>query len=132
MTRPLANCCPKRHHSPRLVAGTGWTCPDCEANKQAHPLAAALAERDAGMARATAAHPDEASRVAAAIRKLAATGRPFSANDARAIHGVKGGVVGATFTALKTEGVIKPCGDEVSTDKGTHGHRIFRWIGATS
>lgn len=132
MTRPLATCCTIRHHSPRLVAGTGWTCPDCESNKPAHPLAAALAARDAGMARATSAHPDEASRVAAAIRQLAAQGRPFSANDARAIHGVRGGVVGATFTALRKEGVIKPVGDEVSTDKGTHGHRIYRWIGAAA
>lgn len=135
MTRPLTTCCPDTSHSPKLVAGTGWTCPDCDQGRQPSPLArihAAIAERDAGMARATSAHPDEASRVAAAIRQLAAQGRPFSANDAREIHGVKGGVVGATFTALRKEGVIKPVGDEISTDKGTHGHRIYRWIGAAA
>lgn len=126
---PLATCCPNASHSPRLVAGVGWQCKDCDENKPAHPLAAAMAARDAGMARATAAHPDEASRVAAAIRRLAATGRPFSANDARQLHGVRGGVVGATFNALRAEGLIEPVGSETSTDKGTHGKSVARWIG---
>jgi hypothetical protein len=26
--------------------------------------------------------------------------------------------------------VIQPCGDEVSTDPGTHGHRLFLWRAA--
>lgn len=117
--------CPNRAHSPRLAAGR-WSCPDCVAGTQPSPLAAAIAARDEALSRTSAANPDEAARVAAAIRKLAATGRPFSANDARHLHGVKGGVVGATFTALRKEGVIKPVGDEVSTDVGTHGHRIFK------
>lgn len=84
------------------------------------------------MARAAAAHPNDASKVAAAIRQLAATGRPFSANDARALHGVRGGVVGATFNALKAEGLIKPVGAETSTDKGTHGKTVARWIGVAA
>lgn len=88
-----------------------------------------LRAKDAGQARAVAAHPEERQAVEAAVRKLAATGKPFSANDARAIHGVKGGVVGATFAALRKEGVIRACGDATSTDAGTHGHRIFLWIG---
>lgn len=83
-----------------------------------------------GQAIATAAHPTDRAKVEAAIKQLAATGRPFSANDARAIHGVKGGVVGATFTALRQAGVIRSVGDETSTDAGTHGHRIYQWIGA--
>lgn len=83
----------------------------------------------AGQSIATAAHPADRAKVEAAVRQLAATGRPFSANDCRAIHGVTGGVVGATFTALRKEGVIRAVGDETSTDAGTHGHRIFRWIG---
>lgn len=91
---------------------------------------AGLALKERGQSIATAAHPDDRARVEAAVRELAASGRPFSANDARAIHGVKGGVVGATFTALRKEGVIAPCGDETSSDPGTHGHRIFLWIGA--
>lgn len=82
-----------------------------------------------GQSIASSAHPDDRAKVEAAIRQLAATGRPFSANDARAIHGVKGGVVGAAFTAMNKAGVIEPCGDETSTDPGTHGHRIFLWRG---
>ncbi len=85
-----------------------------------------------GQAIATAAHPADRAKVEAAIRQLAAKGQPFSANDARAIHGVRGGVVGATFSALRSEGVIRPCGDEVSTDPGTHGHRLFRWVGVAA
>lgn len=127
MTTP----CPDRAHSPRLRSGQ-WSCPDCEAGTQPSPLTAAIAARDEGMARATAAHPDERARVEAAVRQLAATGRPFSANDARAIHGVKGGVVGAVFNALQTEGVIAVVGAERSDKTNTHGHRINRWIGATA
>lgn len=91
-----------------------------------------LKEKATGQARATAAHSEERVKVDAAILQLAKTGRPFSANDARAIHGVKGGVVGAAFTAANKAGLIRPCGDETSTDKGTHGHRIFRWIGSAA
>lgn len=100
-----------------------------------HPALCAcpgLAAKAEGQSAALAAHPDDRAKVEAAIRQLAATGRPFSANDARTLHGVRGGVVGATFTALRTEGVIRACGDETSTDKGTHGHRIFRWIGVAA
>jgi hypothetical protein len=79
------------------------------------------------MARATSAHPDERARVEAAIRKLAASGREFSANAARAIHGVRGPVVGATFNALRAEGLIEPVGAETSTDRGTHGKTVARW-----
>ena len=103
--------------------------------KTQHPQlcpCAGLAAKDRGQAVASAAHPDERSRVEAAIRQLAATGKPFSANDARALHGVKGGVVGAAFTALRKEGVIQACGDETSTDEGTHGHRIYRWVGVAA
>jgi hypothetical protein len=88
-----------------------------------------VAFKFAGQAKATAAHPSEAAAVEAAIRQLAATRRPFSANDARQIHGVKGGVVGATFTRLRKAGVIEACGDETSSEPGTHGHRIFLWRG---
>jgi len=83
-----------------------------------------------GQARANAAHPDERAKVEAAIRQLAATGNPFSANDARKIHGVKGGVVGGVFSALHTEGVIKPCGMDKSNSGPTHGHHIFLWEAA--
>lgn len=93
---------------------------------------AGLKAKARGQSIATAAHPDDRSRVEAAVRQLAARGKPFSANEARLIHGVRGGVVGATFTALKNEGVIRACGDETSTDAGTHGHRIYRWEGTAA
>lgn len=91
--------------------------------------ACGLAAKSAGQARAAAAHPDERARVEAAVRQLAATRKPFSANDARLIHGVKGGVVGSVFGALSKAHVIKPCGDETSNARSTNGHRIFLWIG---
>lgn len=91
-----------------------------------------VALKFAGQSIASAAHPGDRAAVDAAIRELAATRRPFSANDARALHGVKGGVVGAAFTAAHKAGLIRPCGDETSTDAGTHGHRLFRWTGAAA
>lgn len=103
--------------------------------KTQHPAlcsCAGLQAKAKGQSIATAAHPDDAAKVESAIRHLASTGRPFSANEARLLHGVKGGVVGATFTALRTRGLIKPVGDVTSTDEGTHGHRIFQWIGVAA
>ena len=88
--------------------------------------------RDRAQAAASAAHPDERAAVDAAIRQLAATGRPFSANDARTLHGVRGGVVGAAFTAARKAGLIAPCGDETSSDPGTHGHRVYQWRGVAA
>jgi len=84
----------------------------------------------AGQSIASAAHPDERAKVDAAIRQLAATGRPFSANDARQIHGVVGGVVGAAFTAARKAGLIRRIGREPSSAKSTHGHEISQWISA--
>lgn len=91
-----------------------------------------LALKAQGQAAALAAHPTERARVEAAIRQLAATGKAFSANDARALHGATGGVVGATFTALRKEGVIRAVGDETSSKGSTHGHRIFQWQGVAA
>lgn len=90
-----------------------------------------VAFKFAGQARAAAAHPNEGARVETAVRQLAATGKPFSANQARALHGQKGGVVGATFTSLRKEGVIRPVGDETSGGASAHGHRIYRWVGVS-
>ncbi len=91
-----------------------------------------LALKSAGQSIASAAHPDERARVDAAIRQLAATGRPFSANDCRALHGVKGGVVGAAFTAARKAGLIRACGDDLSSSEATHGHRIYKWVGVAA
>lgn len=92
----------------------------------------AVAAKAEGQSRARVAHPTEAARVEAAIRQLAATGRPFSANDARALHGCKGGVVGATFTAMRTKGVIRLVGSEASSKQNTHAHHVGRWIGVAA
>ena len=85
-----------------------------------------------GMARASAAHPTERAKVEAAIRQLARTGRPFSANEARKIHGVSGGVVGAAFNAMREAGVITAIGGTASSKGNTHGHRIALWQGVAA
>lgn len=117
---------------PDRCSGCGHHVPTQGHGGECAPVAPGLALKAHGQAVASNAHPADRAKVEAAVRQLAATGRPFSANDARAIHGVKGGVVGAVFTALKNEGVIRACGDEVSTDAGTHGHRLYLWVGTAS
>lgn len=108
-------------------------CSSCGRHPKAQGcICAGLRAKERGQAIAAAAHPDERARVDAAIRELAATGRPFSANDARAIHGCKGGVVGAAFTAARKAGLIEPCGDDTSSSESTHGHRIFKWVGVAA
>lgn len=129
MTTP----CPHRSHSPRFDSKR-WSCEDCTAGVRQSDMAAAIsrAKESAarGMSVALTAHTADAARVAAAIRRLAASGRPFSANDARTLHGVRGGVVGATFNALRAEGLIRPVGSETSTDRGTHGKSVALWEAA--
>lgn len=87
------------------------------------------AAKSRGMSVALAAHPDDRAKVEAAVRQLAATGRPFSANDARAVHGVTGGVVGAVFSSLASAGVIRSIGYEKSTKASTHAHPVATWVG---
>lgn len=89
-------------------------------------------DKDRGQALATAAHPNDGARVDAAIRQLAATGREFSSNEARQIHGVAGPVVGARFTAARKAGVIRAVGFTTSTEPGTHAHPVRTWVGATT
>ncbi|WP_051549272.1 hypothetical protein [Nocardioides sp. URHA0032] len=108
-------------------------CPGCGYHPRTQGCACAGERlKFSGQAITTAAHPDDRAKVEAAIRQLAATGRPFSANDARSLHGVVGGVVGATFTAMRKAGVIKSCGDDDSTGESAHGHRIYRWVSASA
>lgn len=83
-----------------------------------------------GQAIASAAHPGDRARVEAAIRTLAATGRPFSSNDARPLHNVAGPVVGAAFTAAAKAGLIRRIGYVASTEPGTHGHPVAEWVAA--
>jgi hypothetical protein len=85
-----------------------------------------------GQAIAAAAHPDERAAVDAAIRQLAARGRPFSSNDARPLHNVTGPVVGAAFSAAAKAGLIVRVGYEPSTDPGTHAHPVATWRGVAA
>jgi hypothetical protein len=85
-----------------------------------------------GMARATAAHPDERAAVDAAIAEAARSGQPFSANSIRHLHNVAGPVVGAAFQAAAKAGLIRKLGYEPSTDPGTHGHPVATWRGSAA
>lgn len=117
---------------PEWLANRPDRCPAGYAAEQ-HPhlcVCPGLAAKARGQAATTAAHPDERALVEAAIRAAAATGRPFSANSIRSAHGVRGPVVGATFTALRQAGVIRPRGDVTSTGASANGHRIFEWEAA--
>lgn len=82
-----------------------------------------------GQSITTAAHPADRAKVEAAIRQLAASGRPFSSNDARPLHNVTGPVVGAAFSAAAKAGLIKRVGYVSSTEPGTHAHPVAEWIG---
>lgn len=103
-------------------------CTDCERKD----LDRAIRLRDRGQSIASAAHPDERAKVDAAIRKLAATGREFSANECRGLHNVAGPVVGAAFTAARKAGVIRAVGFTTSTDPGTHAHPVRVWQGVAA
>jgi hypothetical protein len=91
---------------------------------------AGLAAKAKGQAIVSAAHPDDRSKVEAAIRTLAATGKPFSSNDCRPLHGVSGPVVGAAFTAAAKAGLIRRIGYVASTEPGTHAHPVAEWVAA--
>lgn len=88
--------------------------------------------KSAGQSIATNAHPDEHSAVMAAIKSLAASGRVFSSNDARPLHGVSGPIVGAAFTAARKAGLIEAVGFTTSTEPGTHAHPVRTWRGVNT
>ena len=101
------------------------TCVECERK--------ALARKDAVLTAVNAAAPaDVKARIDAAILKLAATGRPFSANDCRSLFpDVKGAVIGGRFNALGHAGRIRKTGDRVPSTLGnTNGHEIHVWRAA--
>lgn len=129
MTVPLSNTrcrrCRQLIAEAALVNESGdvcEVCPSCESVALGLQLAAE------GMAAASVAHPDDAARVMAAIKRLAATGREFSANDSRPLHGVTGGVVGAQFTAAIKANIIRPVGSEPGS-VSAHGKPIYRYVG---
>ena len=89
-------------------------------------------EKVRGQAIATNAHQSDAAKVDAAIRQLAATGREFSSNEARGLHGVVGPVVGARFTAARKAGLIRSVGFTESTSESTHAHPVRTWVGVAA
>jgi hypothetical protein len=96
---------------------------------------AGISARNTILPAVSAAHPDESARLESAIRRLAASGREFSANapELRVIvENVPGPVVGSTFGRLSRAGVIKKVGYETSNLPSTKGHDIKRWKGAAA
>lgn len=77
---------------------------------------------------------DVKDRVDAAIRRMAATREPFSANDLRVeLEGVAGPVVGGRFNAAARAGLIRDTRERVPSNlASTHGHEVRVWIGVTS
>ena len=93
----------------------------------------AAARKTSGIAATNGATPiDVKARIDAAIRKWAASGREFSANDLRHEFGVTGPVVGGRFNAAARAGLIRDTGRRVPSTKGsTNGHEVRVWIGLT-
>lgn len=89
------------------------------------------AAKESGIAAANSASADVKTRIDSAIRRLASSGREFSANDLRAdLVDVPGPTVGGRFNALARAGVIAPTGNRVPSNLGsTHGHELKCWIG---
>lgn len=97
-------------------------------------IAEACALRDAGMAQAEDNASDwDINLYDQAIRYMAQTGQPFSANDIRPL--LPGdincrGLAGARFSAAYTRQEIRPVGERSSLKPNTHNKRINVWIGA--
>ncbi len=100
------------------------------------PLELARALRDAGTEAASNSAPVEwRETVDAAIRSLAGLGRPFTADDVRAL-GIgdppSPKAWGARMLAASKGGVIRRVGYRPSTRASVHGHPIAVWVGAQS
>jgi hypothetical protein len=115
-------------------------CPGCGFHiaTQGCPCAGITA-RNTILPAVSAAHPDESARLESAIRRLAASGREFSANAPELrllIAGIpaasRSGVVGSAFGRLSRAGVIKKVGIETSNLPSTKGHDIKKWRGAAA
>jgi hypothetical protein len=100
---------------------------------RSHLSGAAL--RDQGAARASSAQPDEwRAAVDAEIRRLAATGEAFTADDVSRATGDSPtgspGAMGARFLAASKRGEIVNVGYEKSQRQSVHAHPIAQWRGA--
>jgi hypothetical protein len=111
-------------------------CPGCGFHVATQGCACAgITARNTILPAVSAAHPDESARLESAIRRLAASGREFSANapELRVIvENVPGPVVGSTFGRLSRAGVIRKVGYETSNLPSTKGHDIKKWRGAAA
>lgn len=93
--------------------------------------AEAVAERDRVLAEVEVAKRRVINAGLEVLRRWAAKGRPFSANDVRAelrTVGVESASMGALFNAAKKAKIIRSVGREQSTDIGTHGKDVTRYI----
>lgn len=93
--------------------------------------------RDEGIARADAAQPDEwKTAVDRQIARLAATGRPFTADDVSTVVGDSPtgsqGAMGARFMAASRRGVIQRIGYVPSGRASVHAHPVAQWKGAAA
>lgn len=89
-------------------------------------------EKAAGIARVeAAADPDLRAMVDEEIRRAAASGRVFSANDFRAqLPDDVGPLMGARFNAAAKAGLIVHVGFTPSTKASTNAHRVMTWRAA--
>ena len=100
----------------------------------AEQIAAAVAERDKGMALAELSDLTGWNRslIDQGIDYFAATRRPFSANDLRELlpSDVPPALIGNRFQyASRYRKVIRFAGSVTSTKKNTHAKPVARWVG---
>jgi hypothetical protein len=101
-------------------------------NQHGAATADALGERDRVLAEVELAHRDAIDAGMEVLRRWAATGQPFSANNVRGelrAAGVRAESGGALFNAAIKARLIKRVGAETSTDLGTHAKPVNRYIG---
>lgn len=130
MTTPCRN----RTHSPTLAGGR-WSCAMCETAPVELPQSHVAQVKARTLAAVNDAAPDDIkARIDAAILRLAATGREFSANDCRhEFPGVNTAVIGGRFSALGFAKRIRKTGQKVPSTLGnTHGHEIHVWVGTAA
>lgn len=78
-----------------------------------------------------AADPDLRAMVDEEIRRAAAQGKTFSANDFRhMLPDDVGPLMGARFLAAAKAGLIRHVGYEASTKASTHAHDVKTWVAA--
>ena len=97
-------------------------------------LLEAIRQRDLGMERVLEPQSLYRAHVQAIIRRFAAKGEEFTADDVRTIvgdppHGVSANLVGALFHAASRAGLIRMVGYSTSARVIGHGNLQRRWIG---